>query len=88
LQWNTTEDVEVTVEERKWHRLKKPALLSAVGFAVLALISGFFAYESAKGRGVTMKRGAEAAAVDRMAVPPPIDVRKPGTIETATFALG
>ena len=80
--------MEVTVKDRKWHRVRRRALLLGVGFVVLGLISGLFAYESVKERGVTVKRGAEAAAADRMAVPPPIDVSRPGTIETATFALG
>lgn len=63
-------------------------MLLGVGFVVLGLISGLFAYESVRERGVAVKGSAEAAAADRMAVPPPIDVSRPGTIETATFALG
>ncbi|MGD0238187.1 MAG: hypothetical protein ABSC55_27100 [Syntrophorhabdales bacterium] len=76
------------MKDRKWRRVRRRALLLGVGFVVLGLISGLFAYESVKQRGVTVKRGAEAATADRMAVPPPMDVSRPGTIETATFALG
>ena len=76
------------MEERTRLRVKKSALLSAGGLVVLGLIAGLFVYESMKGRGVTMTRGREAVAAERMAVLPPIDVSQPKTIETATFALG
>jgi hypothetical protein len=80
--------MEVTVKDRKWHRGRRRALWLGVGFVVLGLLSGLFAYESVKERGVTVTRGAEAAAADRVAAPPPIDSSRPGRIETATFALG
>jgi hypothetical protein len=35
-----------------------------------------------------MKKGMENAAADRMALSPPVDAPRPGTLETATFALG
>ena len=76
------------MEERRWHTVRKPALLSAVGFVALGLIAGLFVYESMKGKGVIMTRSSEAAAVERMNVPPPIDAVEPKAIETATFALG
>jgi hypothetical protein len=81
--------MEVTVEDKKRLRVRKGALLTGLGLIVLGLISGLYAYESAKGRDVTMKKGMESAAADvRMAVPPPVDDHRPGTIETATFAMG
>ena len=80
--------MEVTVKDRKWHRVRRRALLLGVGFVLLGLISGLFAYESVKERGATMKRGIQAAVADRTAVPPPIDVSRPAALETATFALG
>ena len=80
--------MEVSVEERRWHTVRKPALFSAVGFVALGLIAGLFVYESMKGKGVIVTRSSEAAAAERMTVPPPIDAVKPKAIETATFALG
>ena len=82
------ECMEVTVEDRERHRARKWAMLTGVGLVALGLISGLYAYESAKGRDVSMKKGIESAAADRMAVPPPIDASRPATIETATFAMG
>jgi hypothetical protein len=83
------ECMEVTVEDRERHRVRKWTLLTGVGLIALGLISGLYAYESAKGRDVNMKKGMESAATDvRVAVPPPIDASRPGTIETATFAMG
>ena len=79
---------EVTVEDRKRHAVRKRVLLTGVGLVVLGLISGLYAYESVKGRNVNMKRGTESAAADHMNVIPPIDEVRPGTIETATFAMG
>jgi hypothetical protein len=76
------------VEDRERQRVRKLALLTGVGFVVLGLISGLYAYESVKGKDVSMKRGMESAAADRMAVSPPMDASRPGTIKTATFALG
>jgi hypothetical protein len=78
----------VSVENRVWHRARKAALLIAAGVFGLALITGLFAYESIKGRGVAMTRGIEAAAAERMVAPPPIDASRPQRTETATFALG
>ena len=80
--------MEVTVEDRERLRVRKRALLMGVGLAVLGLISGLYAYNAVKGRDLSMKKGMESAAADRMAVPPPIDASQPGTIETATFAMG
>ena len=79
---------EVTVEDEKRHAVRKRVLLTGVGLVVLGLISGLYAYESVKGRNVNMKRGTESAAADHMNVIPPIDEARPGTIETATFAMG
>ena len=76
------------MEERRWHTVRRPALLSAVGLVALGLIAGLFAYESMKGKGVIMTRSSEAAAAERMNVPPPTDAVKPKAIETATFAMG
>ena len=76
------------MEDRDQRRVRKRALLTGVGLAVLGLISALYAYESAKGRDVSMKKGMESAAEDRMAVPPPIEAHRQGAIETATFALG
>ncbi len=80
--------MEVSVQERTSHHVKKAALLSAVGFVALALIAGLFVYQSMKGKGATMTRGKEAVAAERTAVPPPIDASESQRIETATFALG
>ena len=79
--------MEVTVGEKR-HRVRRRALVAVAGLAVFGIISGLLAYQSAKERGATMTRSLQAAAGDRMAVPPPIDVSSPGVIETATFALG
>jgi len=68
--------------------VKKRVLVAGVGLVALGLISGLYAYESVRGRDVNMKKGMESAAADRMTAPPPIDASRPGTIETATFALG
>ena len=67
------ERMEVTVEDGERHRVRTWALLTGVGLVVLGLISGLYAYESAKKGDVSMKKGIETAAADRMAVPPPID---------------
>jgi hypothetical protein len=80
--------MEVTVEDRERQRVRNRALLMVVSLVVLGLISGLYAYESVKGRDMSMKKGMESAAAERMAVPPPIDAPRPGTIETATFAMG
>ena len=80
--------MEVTVEDRERQGVRKPAVLTGVGLLVLGLISGLYAYESVKEKDVSMKKGMESAAEDRMSVPPPIDASRPGTVETATFALG
>jgi hypothetical protein len=80
--------MEVTVKDRERHRVRKWALLTGVGLAVLGLISGLYAYQSIKGRDVSMKKGMESAAADRIAAPPLIDASRPGAIETATFAMG
>ena len=74
--------------DQGWHRVKKRALLIGVGFVVLGLMSGLFAYESVKERGVGMKRDVQTAAAERMTVPPTIDSPRAGAIATATFALG
>ena len=81
--------MEVTVEDRERHRVRKWAVLTGVGLVALGLISGLYAYESVKGRDANMKKGMESAAMDVwMAVPPPMDASRPGTMETATFAMG
>jgi hypothetical protein len=80
--------MEVTMKNIERLRSRKRALSIGLGLAVLGLISGLYAYESAKGSDVTMKKGTENAAVERMTVPPPIDASRPGTIETVTFAMG
>jgi hypothetical protein len=85
---NEMEQMEVTVEDIKRHRVTKRALLTGAGLVVLGLISVLYAYESVKGRDVSMKKATENAAAERMAVPPPRDASRPGTIETATFAMG
>jgi hypothetical protein len=86
------------VEGRERQRARKPAVLTGVGLILLGLISGLYAYESLKGKDVSMKEGMQCAAADRTAVSAPvpdrtavsapIDVSRPGTSETATFALG
>jgi len=76
------------VEDRERQGVRKLALLTGAGLILLGLISGLYAYESVKGKDVSMKKGMQCAAADRMAVSPPIDVSRPGTSETATFALG
>ena len=81
------EHMEVTVRNSERQRVRKLALLTGAGLVVLGLMSGLYAYESAKGSEVCMKTNM-ASATDRMAVVPPIDASRPGTIETATFALG
>ncbi len=75
------------MEHREQHRVTQRALLMGVAL-VMGLISGLYAYESVKGRDVSMKRGIESAAVDRTAPSPPIDAALPARIETATFAMG
>ena len=75
------------MEDRERQRVKKRALVAGVGLVVLGLI-GLYAYGSVKGSEVSMKKGMENAAADRMALSPPIDASRPGTLETATFALG
>jgi ABC-type arginine transport system permease subunit len=80
---------EVMVEDRARQRVKKRALLAGAGLVVLGLISGLYAYdESIKGSEVSVKKGRESAAADLTAVAPPLDASRPGTVETATFALG
>ena len=74
--------------DKGWHRVKNRALLVSMVFVVLGLMSGLFAYESVKERGVSMKRDVQTAAAERMAAPPPIDAPRAAKIETATFALG
>ncbi|MGD0488449.1 MAG: hypothetical protein ABSB94_14800 [Syntrophorhabdales bacterium] len=76
------------MEDRERQRVRKPALLTGLGVVLLGLISGLYAYESVKEKDVSMKKGMQCAAADRMAVSPPIDASRPGTSETATFALG
>ena len=76
------------MEDRKRHAVRKRALYIGVGLVVLGLISGLYAYESVTGRNVNMKQGTASAAADHMNVIPPIDEARPGTIETATFAMG
>jgi len=86
------------MEERERQRARKPALLAGVGVLVLGLISGLYAYESVKGKDGIMENGMQCAAADRTALSPPVadrtalspplEVSRPGTTETATFALG
>ncbi len=56
--------MEDTVEDRERLCVRKRALLTGVGLVVLGLISGLYAYESVKGRDVSMKKGMESAAAD------------------------
>ena len=79
--------MEVTVEDRERLRVRKRLLLTGLGLVVMFFISGLYVYESVKGRDAGMKQGMEAVAAERMA-PPPMDEARPGTMETATFALG
>src|SRR5512136_1101459 len=67
------ERMEVTVEDRERRRVRKWALFTGVGLVALGLITGLYAYESVKGRDVSMKKGLESAAANRMTAPPPID---------------
>ena len=73
------------MKERKQQGVRKPAVLTGVGLVVLGLISGLYAYESVRGNGASMKEGM---AEGRMVIAPPVDASRPGTSETATFALG
>ncbi len=57
--------MKVSVEERRWHRVRKQALLLAVGSIALGLMAGLFTHESIKGRGVTMTSDREAVAAER-----------------------
>ena len=74
------------MEDRERQRVKRRALMAGVVLVVLGLI-GLYAYGSV-GSEVSMKKGMENAAADRMALSPPVDAPRPGTLETATFALG
>ena len=76
------------MEDRGRIRVRKRALWTGVGLVVLGLISGLYAYDAVKGRDVSMKKGMESAAADRMAIRSPTEASRPGTIETATFAMG
>ena len=76
------------MEDREPHRVRKRVSVIGAGCVLLSIISGLYAYESVKGRDVSMKKVTESAAADRMAVPPPLDALRPGRIETATFAMG
>jgi len=86
------------VEGREQQRARKPAVLTGVGLLVLGLISGLYAYRSLKGKDASMKEGTQCGAADRTAVSPPVpdrtavsppvEVSRPGTSETATFAMG
>ncbi len=75
------------MEDRERHRVTKRALMIGAGL-VVGLISGLYAYESVKGRDVSMKKGIESAAAELTAPLPPIDAVRPARIETATFAMG
>jgi len=79
---------EVALENRARMSVRKRVLVAGVSLVALGLVSGLYAYESVRGRDMNMKKGMESAAADRMTVPPPMDASRPGTIETATFALG
>ena len=85
---NETGHREVTVQQRMWQRMRKPALLSGAGLVALGLLAGLFAHEHVKNGGTTMATSREAVAADRVVVLPPIDDSQPKVFETATFALG